>query len=159
MEARVVGGGSDLEAVRTLFREYADQLGVDLSFQGFPEELAGLPGAYATPAGLLLVCVIDGQPAGCIAVRPWQGRACEMKRLYVRAAFQGRGYGQFLAGQAIEWAKSAGYDRMLLDTLPTMTAAQHLYERLGFREVDPYRFNPIPGTRFMALPLAASSPA
>jgi len=78
-----------------------------------------------------------------------------MKRLYVRKAFQGRGCGLFLAAQDIEWAKRAGYDRMLLDTLPAMTAAQHLYERLGFREADPYRFNPIPGTRYMELPLVA----
>jgi ribosomal protein S18 acetylase RimI-like enzyme len=155
VEARIVLEGPDLEEVRTLFREYADWLAVDLSFQGFAEELAGLPGQYQAPAGALMLCVVDGRPAGCIAVRPWQDRVCEMKRLYVRNAFQGRGCGHFLATRAIEWARQAAYDRMLLDTLPVMAAAQHLYERLGFRDVDPYRFNPVPGTRYMELPLGA----
>lgn len=153
METRIVVGGSDLEEVRALFREYAEWVAVDLSFQGFAEELAGLPGEYKAPAGALILCVVDQEPAGCIAVRPWQARACEMKRLYVRKAFQGRGCGQFLAAKAIEWAKHAGYERMLLDTLPAMTTAQHLYERLGFRGVDPYRFNPVSGARYMELAL------
>lgn len=156
METRLVVDGADLEEVRALFREYADWVAVDLSFQGFAEELAGLPGEYQAPGGALFLCVVEGRPAGCIAVRPWRERACEMKRLFVRDAFQGRGCGRFLAAQAIEWAKRAGYERMLLDTLPSMTSAQQLYERLGFREVEPYRLNPIPGTRFMELPLAAS---
>jgi putative acetyltransferase len=155
VETKLVVEDPALEEVRALFREYADWVSVDLSFQGFAEELAGLPGEYKAPAGALMLCVVDERPAGCIAVRPWQARSCEMKRLYVRKAFQGRGCGQVLAAQAIEWAKHAGYDRMMLDTLPAMTAAQHLYERLGFREVNPYRFNPIPGTRYMELPLVA----
>jgi putative acetyltransferase len=153
VETKLVVEGPALEEVRTLFREYAGWVSVDLSFQGFAEELAGLPGEYKAPGGALMLCVVDEQPAGCIAVRPWQARACELKRLYVRKAFQGRGCGHVLAAQAIEWAKRAGYDRMMLDTLPAMTAAQHLYERLGFREVNPYRFNPVPGTRYMELPL------
>lgn len=157
METRLVVEGPDLEEVRALFREYADWVAVDLSFQGFAEELAGLPGEYKAPAGALFLCVIDQQAAGCIAVHAWQDRACEMKRLYVRHAFQGRGCGQFLAAQAIEWARQAGYDRMLLDTLPAMTAAQRMYERLGFREVAPYRFNPVPGTRYMELALVAAA--
>lgn len=153
VETRLVVDGPALEQVRALFREYADWVAVDLSFQGFAEELAGLPGEYRAPAGALMLCVVEEQPAGCIAVRPWQARTCEMKRLYVRKAFQGRGCGNVLATQAIAWARRAGYDRMLLDTLPTMTTAQHLYERLGFREADAYRFNPILGTRYMELPL------
>lgn len=156
METRSVVEGPDLEDVRALFREYAEWVAVDLSFQGFAEELAGLPGEYRAPAGTLILAVVEQVPAGCIAVRPWQQRACEMKRLYVRKAFQGHGCGGVLVAKAIQWAKGAGYDRMLLDTLPTMRAAQHLYERLGFREVEAYRFNPIPGTRYMELPLAAS---
>ena len=155
VEARIVVEGPDLEEVRALFREYADWVAVDLSFQGFAEELAGLPGEYKAPSGTLILCVVDQRAAGCIGVRAWQARTCEMKRLYVRKAFQGRGCGLFLAAQAIEWARQAGYDRMLLDTLPAMTAAQHLYERLGFREVDPYRFNPVPGTRYMELALGS----
>jgi ribosomal protein S18 acetylase RimI-like enzyme len=128
---------------------------VDLSFQGFAEELAGLPGEYKAPGGTLILCVVDQRPAGCVAVRPWHLRACEMKRLYVRKEFQGQGCGHILAAEAVKWAKHAGYERMLLDTLPAMTAAQHLYERLGFREIDAYRFNPIRGTRYMELPLVA----
>jgi ribosomal protein S18 acetylase RimI-like enzyme len=153
VETKLVVEGPALEDVRALFREYSDWVAVDLSFQGFAEELAGLPGEYKAPGGTLMLGVVDEQPAGCIAVRPWQARTCEMKRLYVRKAFQGRGCGNVLATRAIEWATLAGYDRMLLDTLPTMTTAQHLYERLGFREADPYRFNPVPGTRYMELPL------
>lgn len=155
METRVVLEGSDLEEARALFREYADWVAVDLSFQGFAEELAGLPGEYRAPAGALFLGVVNERPAGCIAVRPWQPRVCEMKRLYVRKAFQGQGCGRVLAAHAIEWARSAGYERMLLDTLPAMTAAQGLYVRLGFREVDPYRFNPVAGTRYMELALGA----
>jgi len=152
-QTKLVGDGPDLEEVRALFREYADWVAIDLSFQGFAEELANLPGEYTAPTGTLMLCVVDDRPAGCIAVRPWRDRACEMKRLYVREAFHGRGCGHALATQAVEWARQAGYERMLLDTLPTMTAARHLYERLGFRDVDPYRFNPVPGTRYMALRL------
>jgi ribosomal protein S18 acetylase RimI-like enzyme len=154
METRTVVGGSDLEAVRALFREYAVWVAVDLSFQGFAAELAGLPGEYQAPLGVLILCAVDHQPAGCIAVRPWQARTCEMKRLYVREAFQGRGCGRLLAERAIDWAMHAGYDRMLLDTLPAMTTAQHLYEKLGFRDVGRYRPNPIPGARYMELTLA-----
>jgi len=153
MEARVVIAGADLEEVRRLFGEYAQWVAIDLSFQGFADEVAELPGEYAAPHGTLLLCTVDKAAAGCVAVRPWQAGVCEMKRLYVRTAFQGRGCGLFLAERAIEWARGVGYRRMLLDTLPTMTAAQRLYERLGFRDVAPYRFNPIPGARYMELQL------
>ena len=91
-----------------------------------------------------------GTAAGCVAVRKWRGRDCEMKRLFVRAAFRGSGSGVFLAERAIEWARGAGYTRMVLDTLPSMGSAQRLYERLGFRDIPAYRFNPVPGTRYMA---------
>jgi GNAT superfamily N-acetyltransferase len=155
VESRTVVSGADLEAVRRLFEEYAQWVAIDLSFQGFADEVAGLPGEYVAPHGTLLLCLVEGAAAGCVSVRPWQAVACEMKRLYVREAFQGRGCGLFLARRAIEWAKRAGYHRMLLDTLPTMTAAQRLYEGLGFREVPPYRFNPVPGARYMELPLVS----
>ena len=151
MEARVVTAGPELEEVRTLLKEYAEWVAVDLSFQGFAEEVAGLPGDYVAPHGTLLLCTVDGLSAGCIAVRRWQATACEMKRLYVRPTFQGLGCGRFLAQRAISWALEAGYGRMVLDTLPAMTAAQGLYARLGFRDIEPYRPNPVPGARFMAL--------
>lgn len=149
-----VDAGSRLEDVRTLFDEYGSSLGIDLSFQGFSTEIAGLPGDYAPPGGALMLCLVNGEPAGCVGVRPADGTACEMKRLYVRPAFQGRGIGRQLAQRAIEWARGAGYDRMLLDTLPSMTGAQRMYEQLGFRDVPAYRFNPIAGTRFMELSLS-----
>jgi ribosomal protein S18 acetylase RimI-like enzyme len=139
--------------VRALLREYAGWVAVDLSFQGFAEELAGLPGEYVAPDGTLLLCVVSTAAAGCIAVRRWQADTCEMKRLYVRPHFRGYGCGLFLAERAIKWASGRGYKDMVLDTLPSMTAAQRLYERLGFTDVAPYRFNPVPGARFMALRL------
>lgn len=154
MDTRVVtGGGPDLEEIRALFREYAQWVAVDLSFQGFAQELAGLPGDYVAPHGILLLSVDDGVSAGCIGVHEWQAKTCEMKRLYVRPRFQGLGCGRLLAERAIAWAVQAGYQRMLLDTLPAMGAAQGLYERLGFRDTPPYRPNPVQGARFMALEL------
>jgi carbonic anhydrase len=155
MEARVATSGPDLEEARRLFTEYAAWVAVDLSFQGFAAELAGLPGDYVAPQGVLLLGLVDALPAGCIAVRRWRPDTCEMKRLYVRPGHRGRGVGAFLAEHAIDWAIRAGYNRMVLDTLPTMGVAQALYDRLGFREVEPYRFNPVPGARFMARDLAS----
>jgi ribosomal protein S18 acetylase RimI-like enzyme len=149
MDLRVVVSGPDLEEVRRLFGEYAEWVGVDLSFQGFAEEFAGLPGAYVAPGGTLLLCAADGSAAGCVAVREWKSGSCEMKRLYVRPAFRGSGCGLLLAERAIAWSAARGYRRMLLDTLPSMGAAQRLYERLGFRDVAVYRFNPVPGARYM----------
>jgi putative acetyltransferase len=157
VDARVVTGGPDLEEVRSLFREYAEWIAVDLSFQGFSEELTSLPGEYVAPHGTLLLCAAEGVAAGCIGVRKWHTDTCEMKRLYVRPRFRGSGCGRFLAQRAIDWAIGRGYARMLLDTLPSMTSAQRLYERLGFRDISPYRLNPVPGARFMALELHRGS--
>jgi putative acetyltransferase len=145
-----------LEDVRALFREYASWLAIDLSFQGFAQELTGLPGEYAPPHGTLLLGLVGGAAAGCVAVRRWEDRVCEMKRLYVRDSFKGQGRGRVLAQHAIEWARRSGYERMLLDTLPSMAAAQRLYEDLGFRDIAPYRFNPVAGTRYMELPLGSA---
>ncbi len=151
MEIKSVFEGPMLAEVRALFREYASWLAIDLSFQGFAQELADLPGEYAAPHGTLLLGLVGGAAAGCVAVRRQEGGVCEMKRLYVRDSFKGRGCGRHLAEHAIEWARRAGYQRMLLDTLPSMAAAQRLYEGLGFRDVAPYRFNPVEGTRYMEL--------
>ena len=139
--------------VAELFREYADSLEVDLSFQGFEAELAALPGEYAPPRGALLVALGGAETAGCVGIRPLDGDACELKRLYVRPAFRAGGLGRALTLAAIEEARRLRYARMLLDTLPSMGAARRLYRSLGFRETEPYRFNPVEGTQFLELEL------
>jgi len=139
--------------VRTLFREYAASIGIDLAFQGFEDELATLPGKYETPAGRLLLAAKDADMLGCVAMRPLYGGDCEMKRLYVRPAARGSSLGRRLAERICDEARAAGYARICLDTLSTMTPALKLYASLGFRDIEPYVFNPIPGARFLALEL------
>ncbi|MBI1810116.1 MAG: GNAT family N-acetyltransferase [Gemmatimonadetes bacterium] len=145
----------DLDVVRELFREYADSLGVDLDFQGFHDELAGLPGKYHAPAGRVLLAMAGGEPVGCIAMRPLADGDCEMKRLYVRPAGRGSQLGRRLVLAICGVAREAGHQRIRLDTLPTMTAARALYASLGFVPIAPYVFNPIPGTAFMERDLRA----
>jgi GNAT superfamily N-acetyltransferase len=144
---------SELDVVRELMRAYADSLPFDLAFQGFDRELAELPGDYAPPRGALLVARIDGRVGGCVALRPFDGDVCEMKRLFVSPAARGRGIGRRLAEAIVDEARRLGYARMRLDTTPGMETAQTLYEQLGFREITPYRHNPIDGTRFLELEL------
>jgi GNAT superfamily N-acetyltransferase len=148
-----VATGADIAHVRRLFMEYAAWVGVDLSFQGFDRELAELPGDYVGPAGVLFVARVDGEVAGCVAAHHWRAGVCEMKRLFVRDGFRGSGCGRALVESVIAWARVAGYQRILLDTLPVMDQAQRLYARLGFQQVAPYRRNPIPGARFLELAL------
>jgi ribosomal protein S18 acetylase RimI-like enzyme len=144
----------ELPVVRELFREYADGLGVDLCFQGFEAELAGLPGAYAPPSGRLMLAVCGGSVLGCVALRRLSDDSGEMKRLYLRPSARGRGIGWGLVSALIVEAEAIGYHRILLDTLPTMTAAIRLYESVGFRPVEPYCNNPVPGARYLGLDLA-----
>ena len=139
----------DVADARSLFEEYAASLDVDLAFQGFAEELAALPDGYLPPAGALLLADLDGNTVGCAAVRALDGDACELKRLYVRPAARGHALGRALTEAALARARALGYRRVRLDTLPSMTAAYALYLELGFREIEPYRFNPVPGTRYL----------
>lgn len=142
-----------LRTVRELFVEYSESLEVDLCFQGFAEELATLPGDYAQPAGRLMLA-LDGQQAmGCGALRPIEEGVCEMKRLYVRPALRGAGVGGALIDALIKAAREIGYQRMWLDTLPSMATAIAIYRRLGFKNISPYRVNPVPGALFFELQL------
>jgi putative acetyltransferase len=140
--------------VRQLFEEYAGSIGVDLCFQGFDQELATLPGRYAPPQGRMLLARWNQEAAGCVALQPLQNGICEMKRLYVRPDYRRYGVGRALAEHLIGEAGAAGYSSMRLDSLPSMGQAIQLYRRLGFRDIAPYRPNPVPGAVFLELPLA-----
>lgn len=144
-----------LELVRELFQEYAAGLGIDLCFQDFDAELAELPGKYAPPRGRLLVAWNGAHAVGCVALRPVDSCTCEMKRLYVQPEARGAQLGRRLAKRICDEARAAGYVRICLDTLPSMTPAVRLYHELGFRLTAPYVFNPIPEAIFLGMDLAA----
>ncbi len=150
---REVTGEPGLDAVRELFREYAEGLGVDLTFQGFQKELATLPGVYAAPGGGLFLAEAGALAAGTVGFRPFAPGLCELKRLYVRPEFRGAGAGRALVEAALASAIARGYGEMVLDTLPSMAGALALYRRLGFRDIPPFYENPISGTRFLGLRL------
>jgi ribosomal protein S18 acetylase RimI-like enzyme len=148
-----VSAPADIEQVRGLFREYERQLGIDLCFQNFEQELATLPGDYAPPGGRLVLGHVGDEVAGCVALRRIDAECCEMKRLYLRPQFRGGGRGRRLAMDCIDAARRLGYARMRLDTLPVMQEAIALYRSLGFHEIAPYRANPVVGTLYMELDL------
>jgi len=144
----------DVSRARELFEEYAAGLGISLCFQNFEQELKELPGAYAPPGGRLFLALDEESVAGCVALRKIHDGTCEMKRLYVRPEFRGKGRGRSLALKIIEEARSLGYERMCLDTLPgQMDAAIRMYRSFGFREIEPYYENPVEGALFMELRL------
>ena len=138
-----------LEEVRQLFIEYAESLNVDLSFQNFEQELMELPERYGPPDGAVILARVDGKSAGCAALHRLSEEICEMKRLYVRDDFRGLGIGKKLITVILTEAVKRNYRFIRLDTLPTMGKAQSLYESFGFYDVEPYVYNPIPGTRFL----------
>ena len=143
-----------IAVIRELFLEYANSLGFSLCFQSFDQELAALPGDYAPPEGRLILATRGGRASGCAALHKIDGESCEMKRLYVRPQFRGKGLGRILAEQIISDARAIGYKRLRLDTVePVMTAAVAMYRGLGFREIPPYRANPIEGALYMELEL------
>ncbi|HEY0857270.1 MAG TPA: GNAT family N-acetyltransferase [Albitalea sp.] len=149
-----------LAATREIFREYAQSLDVDLCFQNFDAELASLPGEYAEPSGCLLLAFVDSALAGCGALRGMTdadyANACEMKRLYVRPAFRRFGLGRVLAQALLDEAQRLGYSEVLLDTLDDMEAARSLYASLGFEEIPPYYYNPIPGAHYLKATLGVT---
>ena len=158
MSGRVIivsAQAGDLLEVKSLFSEYASSLGIDLSFQDFDRELVALPGEYAPPNGSILIARRGSQIVGCVAIRGMSNEICEMKRLYVKPGFRGRGLGKSLALRVIQEAKRRGYRKMRLDTLPSMVRALGLYESLGFKQISPYRYNPIQGAVFLELDLSA----
>lgn len=149
MEVREATFPADLAVVHSLFQEYADGLTINLDFQGFADELAGLPGRYARPTGGVWLAEVGGEVAGCVALRPLGEGQCEIKRLFVRPGFRGLHVGRRLAEQVLTAATFAGYRRVLLDTLPSMAGAITLYRSLGFSEVPAYCHNPVPGALFL----------
>jgi ribosomal protein S18 acetylase RimI-like enzyme len=146
-----------LAATRQIFLEYAEELGIDLCFQNFEAELAGLPGEYRAPAGTLLLAMVGGEIAGCCALRRLDAvdypNASEMKRLFVRKAFRRLGLGRHLAETVLDAARMAGYHSVLLDTLDDMESARALYVELGFESIPPYYHNPIPGAHYLKVDL------
>lgn len=146
----------EIEQIKELFIEYTKSLAINLDFQNIRSELETLPGKYVKPDGLLILALVDGQTAGCIALRKLEEKICEMKRLYVRDEFRGYGIGSSLISFLVNEAKRMNYDFMRLDTLDTMKAAQNLYVSYGFYDIEPYTFNPINGARFMELNLLSN---
>lgn len=148
---------AQIDEARAIFRDYAASLPVSLDFQHFDDELASLPGAYAEPDGLLLLAVVNGAVAGCVALRTLSGvdeaDACEMKRLFVRPAYRGLGLGRILAQALVAHAREAGHSAMYLDTLDEMEVARELYASIGFVEVPPFYFNPLPGAHYLRIDL------
>lgn len=144
---------TEREDVISIFHEYVNSPTVSLGFQEYEAEFAELPGKYAAPEGRLLLAYEGGTVLGCAALRRVDESTCEMKRVYVRPAARGRNLGRMLVEAILSEAKLAGYSRICLDVLPEFTAAQKLYESMGFEHAEPVSFNPVPGTKFLSLTL------
>ena len=148
----------EIDSARSIFKEYEGWLGINLCFQNFEKELAELPGEYVAPHGRLLLAMEDKRVAGCVALRKIGEGICEMKRLFVRAEYRGKGLGRTLVEAIVSEAGEIGYARMRLDTLPgKMDEAIALYRSLGFTEIEPYYQNPVSGAKFMELELGSAA--
>ena len=143
----------DRAPIARLMREYIETLQADISFQDFESEYASLPGKYARPEGVVLLAWASDEAVGIAAYRPFEHRICEMKRLYVLPRFRGTGLGRLLVEELVRDARSHGYRRMVLDTLPSMRPAQAVYSAMGFQPIPAYYDNPLPGIVYMALDL------
>lgn len=152
---KIVEANTDdlITKAKELFQEYAESLGFDLCFQNFDQELDDFPGQYSPPMGRLFLALSENQPIGCVGLRFFEKGVCEMKRLYVRPDFRGRKAGRLLAEATVKAGKVIRYEIMRLDTLPSMESANILYKSLGFRQIEPYRHNPIKGAIYMELNL------
>jgi carbonic anhydrase len=153
-EVRPVETAAEWDVFRALAVEYSEDLGENLCFQDFDGEIANADSYYGAPDGIAFVAYLDGAAVGCVAVHRFDGDDCELKRMYVRASARGHRLGNELADRAIAFARERGYRRMLLDTLSRLEVALHIYGRLGFREIDAYRPNPLAGVRYLALELS-----
>lgn len=156
MNVEIVTAYDRIDDIKVLFQEYIEWIGLPLDFQDIDEEMDTLPGHYAEPEGRLFLLLAEDEAAGCIGLRSFDAaedgaRRCEMKRLFVRDRFKGNGFGSLLADRIIEEAKKSGYSEMLLDTFPFMERAVAMYRRLGFEEIEPYRFNPYAEAKYMRL--------
>ena len=143
----------DFELAKKLMKAYATDIGVDLTFQDFESELEKVSTLYANPEGAFVIAYHNSKPVGCFGIRKIDSEICELKRMYLSKDVRGQGLGEKLLKEAIRMAVILKYDRMRLDTLPSMNSAIHLYQKLGFKEIQPYRFNPIAGSKFMELEL------
>lgn len=147
-----VQSDKEFTTARKLFKEYASQIGVDLSFQKFDEEIRDIEQQYSRPDGILFIaCDIDAHPIGCFGIRRFEDSICELKRMYVKKEARGHGVGKELLAKAIDIAKELTYKKMRLDTLPSMESAIGLYKKTGFYEIEAYRFNPIEGTKYFEI--------
>ncbi len=143
----------DFELAKNLMREYAATIGVDLTFQDFENECNNVAIRYAKPDGAFVIAHHNDHPIGCFGIQKIDSRTCELKRMYLRREVRGQGLGEKLLTTAIQTAAALNYQFMRLDTLPSMTSAIRLYQKLGFKEIEPYRFNPIEGSKFMEIDL------
>lgn len=159
MEIQEATTPTQFARAKALIEEYVAEIGVDLTFQGYEEELARFPGEFSPPYGAVLLATERAEPIGVVTLRRFSDTVAEMKRLYVRPEGRRRGLGTALGRAIVEKATALGYDRIRLDTLPTMTAAIRMYESLGFKEIPPYRYNPFAGARYMELVLRPRQPS